>query len=262
MFAFGSSICYKIYIELWNHLFFVLRLTPSMATADEQYQQDRKAAFDRILSLVQRHIDAIPVEMTVNLGLVSPSKARDAAERDVWTLFKSGIQHLKDGGQMNAAGSFSTAVTKACLRSAPMATVLGVRAPRFEENYYDVEFDTGAAEAVFFSRRLLEAVAADAPQSQKFIRQNLALSTPLTMPDRQDGISDPELKGVFDAAQKSGSARDEDGVMASIRRQAVLSFNVICDVYGPAAALLKGEIAELFTQPPPKPALKNQSFDF
>ncbi|MEZ0224661.1 MAG: hypothetical protein ACAH83_08920 [Alphaproteobacteria bacterium] len=232
-----------------------------MATAEEQYQQDRQAAFDRILSLVQRHIDAIPIEMTVNLGLVSPSKARDAAERDVWTLFKSGIQHLKDGGQRNTAGSFANAVTKASLRSAPMAAVLGVRPPKFDENYYDVEFDSGAAEAVFFSRRLLEAAAADAPQSQKFIRQNLALSTPLTMPDKQDGVSDPELKGVFDAAQKSGGSREEDSIMASIRRQAVLSYNVICEVYAPAAAMLKGEIAELFNQPPPKPTLKNQSFD-
>lgn len=239
-----------------------------MATAEEQYQQDRNAAYDRILSLVQRHIDATPAEMIVDLGLVSPSRARDAAERDVWKLFQNGIRHLKDGGQLDAPGSFAGAVTKTSLRSAPMASTLGVKPPQFDENYFDIEFDSGAAEAVFRSRRLMEAVTADASKSQQLIRQKLGFTAPLAMPDKGDGISDPELKGVFDAAQKSAAQKSaapkeagEDNILAAIRRQTVLSFNLLCEVYGPAAATLKGEIAELFTQPPPKPSLKNQSFD-
>ncbi|TAL30440.1 MAG: hypothetical protein EPN97_12500 [Alphaproteobacteria bacterium] len=234
-----------------------------MTMAEEQYQQDRNAAYDRILSLVQRHIDAIPVEMTLDLSLISPSKARDAAERDVWKLFQSGIRHLKNGGQMDAPGSFAGAVTRASLRNAPMASTLGVKPPQFDENYVDIEFDSGAAEAVFRSRRLMEAVTADAPKSQQLIRQKLGFTAPLAMPDAGEGISDPELKGVFDAARKSAAAKEagEDNILAAIRRQAVLSFNLICEVYAPAAATLKGEIAELFSQPPPKPGLKNQSFD-
>lgn len=234
-----------------------------MASVEEQYQQDRNAAYDRILALVQRHIDATPAEMIVNLGLVSPSAARDAAERDVWKLFQSGIRHLKNGGQMDAPGSFGGAVTKASLRSAPMASTLGVKPPQFEENYFDITFDTGAAEAVFLSRRLLEAVASDAPRSQQLIRQKLGFTAPLSSPDKSEEITDPELKGVFDAALKSGGPKEgnEDNILASIRRQTVLSFNLFCEVYAPAAATLKNEIAELFTLPPPKPGLKNQSFD-
>jgi hypothetical protein len=233
-----------------------------MTMTEGQYQQDRNAAYDRILSLVQRHIDAIPIEMTIDLSLISPSKARDAAERDVWKLFLSGIQHLKNGGQMNDAGSFANAVSKASMRNAPMAATLGLKPPQFEENYFAVDFDSGAAEAVFLSRRLLEAAASDAPKSQQLIRQKLGFTAPLVMPDT-NAVQDPELRGVFDAAQKSATPKDagEDDMLAKLRRHTVLSFNLFCEVYAPAAATLKGEIAELFSQPPPKPGLRNQSFD-
>lgn len=226
-----------------------------------QYTRERSAAYDRILNCVQKQIDALPAPITTNLTILGLSSARDAAARDALTLFKNGIQHLKSGGQLDGPGSFAEAVSKASLRSANIASTLGVKPPRFEENYYNVEFDSGAAEAVWRSRRLLEAVEADAEKSKQFIRQRLALTQGLTMPDKTE-VQDPELKGIFDAAGGAAKKESEDALMSAIRRQTVLSFNLLSDLYPQLALRLKEEIAELFSGPPPKPVFKGQTFEF
>ena len=232
-----------------------------MADNPGEYNKERDAAYDRILNLVQGHINALKLPVAGSLTTLSPSDARDAAERDVWSLFRAAIQHLKNGGQMNQPGLFSEAVSKASLRSTPMAMTLGVKPPKYEENYLMVEFDSGAAEAYWRSRRMLEAAAADADKSKQLMRAKLGFTGPLTVPDKPD-VNDPELKGVFDAAQNSARSKDgEDALIVAIRRQAVLSFNLLCDVYVPQTAALKQEIADLFLTPPPKPSLKGQSFD-
>ena len=229
-------------------------------TDQDQYNEQRNAAFDRILTLVQSHIDAIPVGINL-ISSLSPGDARDAAERDVWSLFRNGIQHLKDGGQKDAPGSFGEAISKASLRSGPMAATLGVKPPQFIENYYDVEFDTGASEAVWRCQRLLEALAADAPKSQQLVRAKLGFTSPLRAADAPD-VNDPELKGVFDAAQKSAAGQaSEDALIVAIRRQTVLTFNLMSDIYLPLTQKLGNEIADLFAAPKPRPTLKNQSFD-
>jgi hypothetical protein len=234
----------------------------TMEPTPAQYEQDRLAAYDRILGVVQKHIDSLEAPLTVSLVAISPSAARDTAEREVWKLFHNGIQHLKDGGQKNSAGSFAEAVSKASLRSAPMAATLGVKPPKFDENYYNVQFDSGAAEAWWRSRRLLEAVASDAPKSHQLIRQKLAFTEPLSAPEKGDGVNDPELRGVFDAALKSSSPKDADNaLLVSLRRQTVLSFNFMSDNYVSSAVALKREIEDLFQPPAPKPGLKGQSFD-
>jgi hypothetical protein len=228
-----------------------------------QYELDRNASYDRILAVVKTHIDALTPPFTADISVLSPSDAKDAAERSVWLLFQRGIAHLKNGGQMDQPGLFSEAVSRASLRSAPISATLGIAPPKFQDNYLNLEFDGGAAEAVFRCQRMLEAVAADAPKSQQLIRQKLGFTAPLTVPEKAPDIADPELKGVFDAALKSRtSRREEDALLVSIRRQSVLSFNLLCDLYAPMTEVLKQEISDLFRQPPTRPTLKNQSFDF
>lgn len=226
----------------------------------EEYNKQRYSAYDRILKQVQGHIDALTPPITALITTLEPSNARDAAERDIWTLFRNGIQHLKDGGQLGAPGSFGEAISKASLRSAPISVTLGVKPPKFDENYINVEFDSGASEAVWRCRRMLEALEADAAKSKQVMRSRLFLTVPLHAPDSAP-VNDPELTGVFDAAQRSAEGGTEDTLMAAVRRQAVLSFNMLCDLYVPMTAHLKNEIAELFTVPPPKPSPKGQTFD-
>src|SRR5262245_11846249 len=97
-------------------------------TAEEdklQYEVDRSAAYDRILNLVQGHVDALKPPIMADISVLSPSDAKDAAERSVWTLFQRGISHLKNGGQMEQPGLFSEAVSRASLRSSPIAATVG-----------------------------------------------------------------------------------------------------------------------------------------
>lgn len=233
-----------------------------MTEPQDEYSKQRNTAYDRILTLIQGHIDALPVGVSL-ITTLSPSDARDAATRDVWTLFRKGVQHLKNGGQLDSPGSFGEAISKASLRSTPMAATLGVKPPKFDEVYYhEIEFDSGAAEAVWRTNRMVEALEADAPKSQQMVRMKLGFTAPLKSPDKPE-VNDPELKSVFDAAQKSATAgAGEDALMASIRRQTVLTFNMMGDAYLPLAAALKNEIADLFSAPPPKLSPKGQSFDF
>ncbi len=229
-------------------------------TTPAQYEQERLAAYDRILALIQKNLDAVPALLTVSLTQIYPEDARDAATREVWNLLQNGIRHLKDGGQMNSGGSFAEAVAKASLRSSPMAATLGVHPPKYEEHYNSLQFDSGTAEAYWRSRRLLEAVADDATRSQAVMRNNLGFKKPLVAA-AQD-VSDPELSEVFGAARKTPPG-GEDPLMAAVRRQTVLSFNLVSSLYVPLATQLKSDIGELFASPPPpKPLTKGQSFDF
>lgn len=229
----------------------------------EQYRKDRAAAYDGVIGIIGKHIESIPPVIALDINLVSPTAALQAARRDAWSQLLRGVKHLKDGGPQGQPGSFSSAVAMACLRGTPLATTLGVRPPNFIDTYFEMPHEGGAAEARYFCYALIGAVLHDAPASRKAIQHKIAAAGPVAAKEDLPAIADPELARVFGAAMKS-SAREDGGdeMVAALRRQTVLSLNMLFDAYTSVTAELKGEMKTFFSPPPPKPQMKSHSFDF
>lgn len=107
--------------------------------------------------------------------LLSANDASDnAASTTSWELLRAGIAHLADGGINGQMGALTTAVTRASLRSAPLASALGVPAPVFKQIAVVSPCHDAHAEAVFFARRMTEAVLSDIDTSVPMIERVLA----------------------------------------------------------------------------------------
>jgi hypothetical protein len=250
-------------------------MAPELPPQDPKlYEQDRRAAYDRILALVDAHIDAIPPSVTLNLEVLALTATQQMAERECWTLFRAGVAHLKDGGWRGAPGELEDAVSKASLRNSSTARGLALKAPEFMQEYYELDHASGDLEALFFCRRLLEAAAADADKSAKMIQRAVGLGTvPLSAP--ADTVEDRELARVFAAVRKTGAALPDmphpeappgmEALEAAVRKQAMLMAKMLPEAYKGAAEKLQAEMTALYTRPevvPPPPAPpKGGSFD-
>jgi hypothetical protein len=233
-------------------------------TQQGQYQKERAAAYDGVIGIIQRRIDSLAPQIAVEPGAISPGAALAAARRDAWTQFLKGVKQLKDGGVGGAPGSFAAAVSLASLRSTALGATLGVRPPRFEDNYFEMPYKDGAAEARYFCYALIGAVLHDMPASRKAIQHKIAAAAPVTMPDDAPDIEDPELARIFGAALKSSAKEAEaDMLLIALRRQTVLTLNMLFDAYQETGTALKAEMKQVFSpSPPPGPPLKSHSFDF
>ncbi len=138
----------------------------------------RRASLHALISAGQRHRDDTAGGVILPASMDATADTH-AARRASWDLLISGLQHLADGGRQGAAGSLTTAVTRASLRNAPLASALGIPAPVFTLTTDITPCHDAHAEAQFLARRMAEAVQADIPASIPLIERALAAHTDL-----------------------------------------------------------------------------------
>ncbi len=97
-----------------------------------------------------------------------------AAERTSWELLTQGLSHLYEGGRTQPHGLLTTAISRASLRNAPVASALGVTAPVFELISTVTPCHEAHAQALFLARRMTEAVMHDIDTSMTVINRALA----------------------------------------------------------------------------------------
>lgn len=238
------------------------------AQSEAEYTQDRNRTYDSILSLVQEHIEAVPVSLVTDIHTTSAASAENGAIRESWRLIADGIRHLKSGAPQGKPGSLPGALEKISLRRSALASGLGIRPPQYvaSDEFQPPEFESGREEALFFSKRLVEAALDDMERSRKAMGSGLATQNAAeAFGTKSNGPNDAELAKIFEAVMKSKPAADTSVPkqdIADLRRQTVLSFNFLMDAYNAAGETLLTELSNLPETPKPRPSTKGQSFDF
>lgn len=100
------------------------------------------------------------------------------AERAAWQLLLRGILHLKNGAPDGGAGSMAEALSRASLRSSPLAASLGIRPPQFEQMPFPADFTDGAEAARFLCRELAKAARQDLPRSKDLMTKRIFAEKP------------------------------------------------------------------------------------
>lgn len=136
--------------------------------------QPRRATLYNLISLTNRQR---PQGGGIILSATDESSLDINAQNTSWDLLAGGLAHLADGGVNGEAGQLTAAVTKASLRSAPLAAALGIAPPVFKQTAVMSPRHDAHAEAVFLARRMTEAVAADITTSQDALMRNLVANT-------------------------------------------------------------------------------------
>ena len=235
----------------------------ALSPEDVFYRRNRNATFDVILGVIAEQMAAVPVTIALDVHSISPTSARNGAEKECWRLLESGVRHLKDGAPNEEPGTLAAALSKTTIRASAFATGLGVRPPQFEDVDYFQEFDSGREEAVFLTRRLIEAATADVAKSQKIIGARMSLTDAGGAFGAAPAIEDPELRAIFAAVKGAPSPVSTDDI-AAMKKQTVLSFNALLHAFGETGEALKAALDVL--PPTPKPATapshKGQAFDF
>lgn len=95
------------------------------------------------------------------------------AQTTSWDLLAAGLDHLCNGGINGAHGLLTTAISRASLRSAPIASALGIAAPVYELTVAVTPCHDAHAQAVFLARRMTEAVMHDIDVSAPVITRAL-----------------------------------------------------------------------------------------
>jgi hypothetical protein len=152
---------------------------------------------------------------------------------------------LRDGAPGGRPGSITEALSKTSLRNAALAAPLGVLRPQFMQLPFPVEYGTGFEAALFFSRRLVEAAQGDFSKSKQIIHQHI-FSADLAA--AFGVMPDATLKGSFEAAKPQAP----QGTHA-LRKQMVMSFNLLADAYAAACTTLLDELSHV-APPAPKDA--------
>lgn len=177
----------------------------------DTFLQDRARAFDEVIGLIEAHIQSIVPPVLLSVEDLSAQETQLVSEREAWSLFLSGILHLKDGAPERQPGSIPGALTRASLRSSAIAAALGVRPPVFEPVYVSIDGKTGKDCAMLFCRRLVEGAESDLVKSRKILRQRMAMEH-------------PQLKGDHAHA---------------VKRQMAFSLNILSESYAAAASSLR-----------------------
>lgn len=248
------------------------------AQPNGSFDQERKDSFAKIIEWVDAKAKAVTPALIIDIHAASPGAMQQSAEKEAWELLAKGLRHLKDGAPGGQAGSMAEALSRASLRSSALASSLGVKAPQFEQMYFNAEYANGHEAAVFYTKRLIEAAEGDFSKSKQIIQQKIYSEKPFGAFGIMTDV-DPELRDIFDAVRKStgvdaagalrGGEIDADAVpkrdLADMRKQMVTSFNMLVDAYGAACTILKAEVANIPAPAAPKPQRPQkggQSFDF
>lgn len=144
----------------------------------------RNPSLHRLISLTHQHR---PLSATTLIITADTARGSALAQQTSWDLLASGLAHLADGGINGAGGMLTTAITRASLRSAPVASALGIAAPVFKQTVTVAPCHDTHAQAVFLARRMTEAVMADIDTSAPLIDRAL----------RADKMIDAGTRGYF-----------------------------------------------------------------
>lgn len=186
---------------------------------------------------MDRQIEALPRQLVLDISVVSPGSAMQQAERECLSLLRHGFAHLRDGAPGGQPGSLTQALSHASLRSAPLAAAIGLQAPQFEQVAFTALCTSGFEEAVFFSRRLVEAAEADFDVSKKLMQRAVHGARSDANPLLQD---------------------------AQFRKQVALSLNTLIEAYGRTLGSVALAIDSLRppSAPSGKPAPGRGGFNF
>ena len=231
-------------------------------TDNTQHNAQRSATYDRMLLLAKQQTDALPLAIVTDLHSLSPTAAANDAKREAWNLLANGIRHLKEGAPGGEAGSISSAIEKASLRNSSLAQTLGVKAPKYEAQEFDMPFfQSGHEEAIFWAARLSEALLSDLDASKAKITERLATAKPSQAFGTDADAA--QLQKIFDAVKTGNGApvvpqRD----LVDLRKQTILSFNYLLDAYAETMPAFKAQLDRLPELPrPQRPHAPSKSFD-
>lgn len=240
-----------------------------------RFQGDRYLTLRKILEVIEERQAAIKPTLIIDIGVVSPGAMQDSAEKESWALLSNGIRHLMDGAPGGAPGSMTGALSKASLRSASLAASVGVKPPQFQHMYYDVDYTTGHEAAIFDCKRLIEAAEGDLAKSRQIIQQKILTEKPVGAFGVMTDIPDPELRDLFGkVAQSMGVSVDAAGFerpkvpddavskenLTAMRKQMVLSFNMLSDAYADVCKKLYAALPHI--PAPEAPVFKSKGRDF
>lgn len=130
----------------------------------------RNPSLHRLISLTHQHR---PPSATTLITTADTNHDSALAQQTSWDLLGRGLAHLADGGINGANGMLTTAISRASLRSAPVASALGIAAPMFKLTVTVTPCHDTHAQAVFLARRMTEAVLADIDTSALLIERAL-----------------------------------------------------------------------------------------
>lgn len=243
------------------------------ADQNDRFDHERSQTFDRILAVIEAKTKAITPVLITDIHSLSPGALQQSAEKESWELLARGLRHLKDGAPNGQPGSMAGALSRASLRNSALASSLGVKAPQFEQMFFQVEYSTGHEAALFYTKRLIEAAEGDFSKSRQIIQQKISSEKPFGAFGIMSDV-DPELRDIFDAVRKStgvdaspkpdvNAVPHED--VAAMRKQMMTSFNMLVDSYTEACKTLRQALADIPAPKPPQPPKQDkrgQSFDF
>jgi hypothetical protein len=276
-----ADICYNSkYQWLETAGFFVsgaahVRDTNMTDQNNPRFQGERYLTLRKILDVIEEQQSAIKPTLIIDISLVSPGAMQDSAQKESWALLASGIRHLMDGAPGGAPGSMTSALSKASLRSSSLASSVGVKPPQFQHMYYDVDYTTGHEAAIFDCKRLIEAAEGDLPKSRQIIQQKILTEKPVGAFGVMTDIPDPELRDLFGkVAQQLGVSAEVVGLerpkvpddavskenLTAMRKQMVLSFNMLSDSYAEVCKKLYAALPDIPV--PEAPAFKSKGRDF
>ena len=182
------------------------------ANHDDNFNRQRDIVFGKVLSLVDGHLHAVTPVVVLHIQEKSPAELRANAAVEAWSLFRSGLRHLKNGAPDGGPGSMHESLSKVSLRASPLAAALGISPPQFEPIYFSIDYTTGAEAALFLCTRLIEAAEADYPKSRHIIQQRILAEKP---------------------------------AMDVLKEQMALSFDVLAATYEQVCGELKRELARM-----------------
>ncbi len=234
-----------------------------------RFQQERYLTLDSILGMIEKHTKAATPMLITDIHTLSPGALKQSADKEAWELMARGIRHLKDGAPGGNPGSMTEALSRASLRSSALATSLGVKAPQFEQMYFNVDYSTGHEAAIFYTKRLTEAAEGDSSKSRQIIQQKIYTEKPFGAFGIMTDM-DPELRDIFDAVRQSTGVTPQQPApkhnipaedINAMRKQMVTSFNMLVESYAEVCKTLHAEVASTPAPILPKPSNKGHSFD-
>lgn len=239
-----------------------------------RFQGDRYLTLRKVLEFVEGQQSALTPKLITDITLLSPGSMQQSAEKEAWGLMAKGIRHLMDGAPGGAPGSMTEALSRTSLRNSSLASSLGVKPPQFEKMYFDIDYTNGHEAALFDCKRLVESAEGDLAKSRQIIQQKILTEKPVGAFGIMTDIPDPELSDLFGRVAKSMGVEvsgipapkpPEDAVskenLNAMRKQMVMSFNMLSDAYAEVCKKLYAELPRIPEPEQPQFKSKGRSFD-
>ena len=193
-----------------------------MAGARDAFPLTRRAAFDGLISVVEKHVDepgslilagSSPPEISImtHAALLND----DDAARQAWMLLGQGVRHLRDffTGERGEESTLGYAARAASLRNAPFVASRYLIAPPAIELPAPVAFSHLDANAYVrdISARMLDIAEADVPDSRAVIAASINLTMPGFFTPEGDQRAAPHVlrQAFLDSAEKQGLSHDD-----------------------------------------------------